>query len=254
MMAKQANRRTPNAQPPDGRSWKWLGVLGVVVCLAVALTATTQYLLAPSTLPILQVHVEGEFRQLTPEAVEGIVGAEVRTGFFAVDVEAVRAALLGNPWVHDATVRRVWPDSLKVTILEQSAAAYWGVSALLNPHGVAFHPATASFPAGLVQLEGPAGSESLVLGRYRQLAAILEPHKQDLSSVHLSGRRAWSFQLKQGPHVIIGRADVDARLERFGRALGGVLASQLQDIQVVDMRYPNGFAVNRRIQASADNA
>ncbi len=253
MASRSINRRNDAAVEPTRRNWAWLGLIVCISLLAGASFMGVRYLLQASTLPILQVHVEGEFRQLTPGSIEHIVGAEVRTGFFAVDVEAVRAALLSNPWVYDASVRRVWPDSLKVTIHEQRATAYWGASALLNPEGVAFYPSSASFPAGLVKLEGPAGSESLVLSRLHQLDSILAPLEQNLASLRLSERRAWSFQLAQGPRVIIGRADVDARLERFGRALGGVLASELRDIEVVDMRYPNGFSINRRVAVSGDN-
>jgi cell division protein FtsQ len=46
--------------------------------------------------------------------------------------------------------------------------------------------------------------------------------------------------------VRLGRRDVDQRLERFIRTASQVIAHRLGDINYVDMRYSNGFAIGWR--------
>ncbi len=65
---------------------------------------------------------------------------KVRGGFFNLDVDAVRLALLGEPWVSEVTVKRIWPDALRVIVIEQIPVVRWGDSGLLNPAGEYFAP------------------------------------------------------------------------------------------------------------------
>ena len=73
----------------------------------------------PTALPIRRVQIEGEFKHLDPEHLQEVVVGVVDAGFFRVDVARVRERLLDEPWIREATIRRVWPESLHVSIVEQ---------------------------------------------------------------------------------------------------------------------------------------
>jgi len=229
------------------QSWlkRWLRgatVVGAVVLVSLGFG----WLLDPSTLPITQVRVEGEFRHLTPEVLEKLVSSEVRDGFFSIDILAVQGALLSEPWVDDVSVTRVWPDKLQVTVSEQQPFAYWGDVGLLNVNGVPFYPEPETFPHDLVQLDGPVGSELLVMDRYLTVDALLGHQSARVAEMNLSERRAWSFQLSNGTKVLLGQSDFDSRLQRFAGAFRGFLAERLHVLATVDLRYPNGFALEHR--------
>ena len=83
-------------------------------------------------------------------------------GFFNLDVDAVRIALLAEPWVNDVTVKRIWPDSIHVTVIEQLPAARWKEKGLLNTAGQYFEPDAASIPSNLPLLSGPAKALNMI--------------------------------------------------------------------------------------------
>ncbi|MBI2993999.1 MAG: FtsQ-type POTRA domain-containing protein [Gammaproteobacteria bacterium] len=207
------------------------------------LIVVAAYVINPRTLPIRHVRVDGEFRHLSTTALQLRAGDVVRGGFFDVNVEAIRAALLAEPWVLEVTVRRIWPDELGLHVQEQVAVARWGADQLLNEQGQLFRPAPDTLPPDLPFLEGPAGTHAEVLARFRALERALGKRGMRAMKLKLNERRSWLFAFAEGPSVDLGRGDFDARLSRFASMVPAYLAADLSRIEVIDMRYTNGFAV-----------
>ena len=204
------------------------------------------YLLNPGTLPIRQVRIEGEFRQLSTNALEGLVRDRVKGGFFNINVAAVRDALLNDPWVRDVSVHRVWPDSLLVFVTEQVAVARWGETGLLNKGGDLFVPDINTFPLDLPVLQGPEGMHALMLEKYFFLRGQLKSVAMPVATLKLDDRRAWMFESMDGLQVMLGREDFERRVTRFVKLVPESLGIKLGQAEKIDMRYPNGFAVRWR--------
>lgn len=211
--------------------------------LAVLLIVASAYVLDPRTLPIRHVRVDGEFRHLSTAALQLRAEDVVRGGFFDVNVEGIRAALLQEPWVREVTVRRIWPDELGLQVQEQVAVARWGGNQLLNEQGQLFKPSAGTLPPNLPSLNGPAGTHAEALARFRTLQHALGGRQLIVAQLRLSARRSWSFALADGPSVDLGRRDFDARVGRFAAIVPTFMAGDLNRIEVIDMRYTNGFAV-----------
>jgi cell division protein FtsQ len=201
------------------------------------------YLLDPATLPIKQVRIEGEFRHLSTSALQDLIRPGVTGGFFNIDVSAVRDTLLTEPWVRDVSVHRVWPDRLQVFVTEQVAVARWKDTGLLNRSSRLFTPARSAIPAGLPLLDGPEGSQAMMMEKYFYLQTQLEPLGIQVAVLRLDERRAWMFETTDGLLVVIGRKDFDERIARFVELIPGNLGEKLRETEMIDMRYPNGFAV-----------
>lgn len=208
----------------------------------------------PATLPIRQVVVRGDFIHLSPTALKSTAQDVVRGGFFNVNVETIRATLMRDPWVRSVVVKRVWPDALHLYVREQSAVARWSDTGLINEAGTVFSPPVTTFPAGLPVLSGPAGSERLLLNRYRDLEAGLGNTDWRVGLLQLNERRAWSFRLEGGPVVIIGRTNVAERLQRFNDTVVTHFAAQFNDIVSIDLRYTNGFSIRWAGSESTDES
>jgi cell division protein FtsQ len=246
-LGRARNRRK---EPPRRRPWG-LYVGGALVTCALLLAAySVHWMLDPHNMPIRSVRVDGEFRHLSADRLHRVVAAEATGGFFNVNVQDIRAAVMADPWVRDVAVRRIWPHQLHVTVIEQRAIAYWRDDSLLNDRGQAFHAPAGTFPHGLVQLIGPSGTERVVLNRYRELANWFRPLGLRVGRVELTDRRAWSFSIEGGFHVVVGRSDFEGRVKRLLVTLPRV-ADRLQQIEVIDLRYTNGFAI--RPSGAADN-
>lgn len=214
-----------------------------VVLFSVVLTWSGFYLLNPSTLPIKQVRIEGEFRYLSTNALQDLVRPKVIGGFFNIDVTAIRNTLLTEPWVRDASVHRVWPDSLQVFVTEQDAVTRWKDIGLLNRASQLFIPDKDSIPPGLPELDGPEGSQLMMMDKFLYLQTQLEPLMMRVSVLHLDERRAWMFESGDGLLVVIGRKEFDERVKRFVDLIPLSLGERVKDAEMIDMRYPNGFAV-----------
>lgn len=179
-------------------------------------------------------------RNSSARAVEG--------NFFAVDLDKVRARYEALPWVRRAAVRRVWPDRLIVTIEEHRPLAIWGAGQLINTHGELFaaNLAEAEEDGPLPELSGPNGSHASVLARFHDMQRWLAPLQAHPVAVSLSQRWAWSARLDDGTALLIGREQgvaIEARVKRWV-ALYPRVRSRIDNAPtVVDLRYPNGFAL-----------
>ena len=76
--------------------------------------------------PVRTVLIEGELRYLERSRLAETASPHVSGGFFTVDVEGVRRAIAALPWVDHASVRRIWPDTLRIRVEEQVPVALWG--------------------------------------------------------------------------------------------------------------------------------
>lgn len=216
--------------------------IGIVLLMAAALWWWFDTLSDARFMPVKAVRVEGEFKHQTRAQVHAAISGYAAGGFFSVDVDAMRRAALGLPWVASAAVRRVWPDTLQVTVREHQPRARWGAHALLNEQGVVFTPSADAFPPGLPLLEGPPGFEATVLARMAKFNSALQPLRQQVQRLTLDERRAWSMTLSNGVEVLLGREEIDARLQRYIIAYPSVLALRATQLTTVDLRYTNGFA------------
>jgi cell division protein FtsQ len=105
----------------------------------------------------------------------------------------------------------------------------------------------------LPQFAGPEGSAAQVLERFRAFGDALAEAGRKPVAIHLSAREAWQVRLDDGVVLELGREQAKhplaERLDRFTRhyaAANNATRDRLSGIGVVDMRYPNGFALRPR--------
>ena len=204
--------------------------------------------------PFKVVTVEASFQRVSTMQIEAAVQESLHGGFVTVDLESIRASLAALSWVDHAQVQRIWPDRIHVKVTEQIAAARWGDKGLLNTRGQLFIRSARHIPAELPSLKGPKGSEIKVARRYLSLRGRLAEAGFALKSVELDARGAWQLHLSNGPEVRLGRLAVDERIDRFIQVVSRVVHHRLEDIEYVDMRYSNGFALGWRRDREVDDA
>jgi len=256
-MMRKAGKKKQAERKPDAeirsRRHPLVFVVGAIAFLMFACGGyLAQQLLDPTAFPIRKIAVEGEFHNLTSDHVQLLVSNAVDGGFFAVDVARVRTLILDEPWIFDASVRRIWPDTIRVSIQEQNAVARWGEYALLNQFADIFVPDSNAIPPGLVILDGPIGTEGELLKRYTVIQEGFNHVGLRVARIKLSNRRAWKIDIHDGATLVIGRHTVVERLSRFSRAFERVLKENWDRVALVDLRYTNGFAVREKV-ATADN-
>jgi cell division protein FtsQ len=196
--------------------------------------------------PVQVISMDGSFQRVSPGQIEKALAPYAHAGFMSADLDGIQRAVETLPWVMRARIQRRWPNSLHVTVIEQTAAARWGESGLLNTRGELFVRAATHVPAELPRLSGPDGTESQVAQRYMSAQGRMLEAGMRIAALRLDERGAWEMDLDSGVTVRLGRRDVDERIARFIRTASQVIAHRFNEINYVDMRYSNGFAIGWR--------
>lgn len=245
-----ARRKTPTKQKKTLRErmpvWLNQRVIGAAIVVSVLGGGTVMgvWLLdKPDTLKIKRVKVEGEFRYLDEKDVYNALGGLTSGGFFNVDVRAVKQAAESLQWIDSASVRRLWPDTLKIEITEQVPLARWGKDRVINVRGELFQPPLKGLSESLPDFTGPAGTEEKIAKQYQLMSGQLAEIGLAIEELRLTDRRAWDLKLTNGLRLILGRPVSEERLARFVGVYPKVLKEKLEKIESVDLRYTNGFAV-----------
>ena len=222
-------------------------VLFAAALLLVAYGAV-HYLMRLPAFALREVRVNGALAHLTRGQLATLVRREIKGNFFTLDLRAARAAFATLPWVRKVDVRRQWPGRLEVALEEHVPLARWGSSAFVNIHGEVFTATydgapVPPFDGALPLFIGPPESVKEIAIQYgyfrRRLAAI----GQVPVEVRVSPRRAWQIRLASGLTLKLGRAHVEARLDRYIAVYDRTIRPLRRGLDYVDLRYPNGFAV-----------
>ncbi len=206
-----------------------------------------------------RVQINGDIQHISVPAVRTNVAQKLTGNFFTVDLDVVRAAFEQMPWVRYASVRRVWPNTLAVTLKEYQPLGTWGGAQLVSDDGKLFRVARTEMAQTLPAFDGPEGSAGEVVRRYGEFTKWFAQLGAVPQAVALSPRYAWTVKLSNGVQIELGKERHSGALfDRSKRlvAAWSVITQQWgSEIEYVDLRYPNGFAIrtaSMRLPSDAD--
>jgi len=220
-----------------------LGLLGGVLVAASPLLADLY------TKPIQSVRIAGELRYVSRDALRLVIGPLLEHGFLRMDVADIRAAAMTLPWVKQASVRRVWPDSVHVAVVERKPVARWNSARLLDRDGEVFAPADMAPAPNVPRLKGPAGSETRVLHALEAFQAPLSRIDLRIAGLEHDARGEWRVELRgsvglaQGVDLALGRGQGAPEIARAVPVIAALMSRHRGRVERIDLRYPQGFAV-----------
>lgn len=198
----------------------------------------------------IQASNGGSLKHAQTEQIFEAVRPELTGSFFTIDLQAAQKAALAQPWVKSVKMDRIAPARVDIAIEEHEAAARWwreGEQAgLIDPNGLVFQAASEE---KLPELDGEYSDLAMMLEQYRVFESRLKPLRLDIKRLQYTSRASWTMMLNNGIEVRLGKENVHGRLMRFIELWSRQLAFQAAQIDYVDMRYPNGMAVKRRVDA-----
>ena len=190
--------------------------------------------------------------EVSREQILSTTGVTGRSSLLFLDAEGARARLKENPWIKEATILKLYPDHLRIDVIERQAFALWqkdGRVAVIAADGVVVQPFVDPRFASLPLVVG-TGAET----RVAEFLALLDRYPDIRNEVRASvlvGERRWNLRLKNGMDVRLPEEDA-------GRALATLVTlardKQLltRDITAVDLRLPDRATV--RLSAEAAQA
>ncbi len=175
------------------------------------------------------------------------------SSFFDLDVLQVQQAVTALPWVASASVRKQWPDTLQVYVVEHQAVAHWNGDFLLNQAGDVFQAKSPHLAKDLPTLYGPEGSELEAWQTFQEFNELLYINGFGLKSLALSERFAWQLWLDNGIRLNLGREEKVKRVQRFIDLYPYIGKRNKGPIDAVDLRYDIGLAVSFKPQPDAQH-
>ncbi len=215
-------------------------LLGIIAGGVVAIILWSQY---PGRFPILAIEVQDELKRVTESDIAEACQTHLDKGFFWVDIEGVQQSITRLPWVASASVRRVWPARILVSIQEQVPQARFGEEGVLNTEGLIFFPDKSTIPGQLPRFNGPKERAKEMLQQYHAVLEKLGPIGLSVVELNLAPNGTWQMRLNNGIAIILGKAELNERLTKFVLAYQVKLQTLISKIAYVDLRYTNGLAI-----------
>jgi cell division protein FtsQ len=233
-------------------------VLGVVGWVAVTLyrytTQSWRFQLESSD----NIEISGTHHTGRVQALEVFAG-DIDRNIFFIPLAERKKQLEELPWIESASIMRLLPNRLKVTLQERTPVAFAAVDthiALIDPKGVIMElapgqQANYSFPVIVgMSSDEPLSTRAARMKIYQRLISQLDSggalYSRDLSDVDLSDPEDVKATVSD-PHgavlVHLGAADF---LERFRIYVGHVQEwrTQFANLKSVDLRYQHQVIVN----------
>lgn len=202
---------------------------------------------------IEHVKVSGKLQETNREAFKNIIRERVSGGFFYVPMYDLEQQLEKLPWIRRAMARRIWPNTLSVTVYEEIPVARWGNTGLMNAYGELFFPPSVESYTSLPTLFG----EQV---RTKDLANIFKNSMKRLQSTGLQPRGLFEDQrqskhmvLSNGMIVAMGDGDIDEKITRLIIAYEQYLSPRLAEVKGIDLRYTSGLAIEWKSSQPANN-
>jgi cell division protein FtsQ len=256
-MAQGATRKSRQRGQPDNGQLRRVGHLlrllsgtSLALAMAIAMAYGVWYALQ---IPVERIVVSGDLRQVSREHLTESVNASLSGGFLWVDLQKIRTSVERLPWVYRVNIKRQWPNSLEIQVVEQLPIARWGDDAYLNHTGELFEPGTVPGDEELALLAGPPGSQGLLMQHYNLIQDGLQPLGLQVEQLTMDTRGGLRAQLTGGSELVFGRGDVIAKMQRFAAVFRAELVHRTAQLRTIDLRYSHGVAVAWAEPAVAGN-
>ncbi|MBW5802359.1 FtsQ-type POTRA domain-containing protein [Coxiella endosymbiont of Ornithodoros amblus] len=197
----------------------------------------------PKTLPFRQIKITVSSDHIKMVELKDIVVHHIQGGFFSFNASTLQTALMSLPWVHNMSVRRIWPNELEIQVEEQRPIARWNQNELITQKGEIFSPPLATIPQNIPQLSGPNNSEENVLNQFQQFSQLLIPFHAVVTALSLTKRGAWSLILNGHAQIFLGDKNIDQRFKQFVHLYPKIIGENINRVEYVDLRYSNGLAI-----------
>lgn len=189
-------------------------------------------------------------KEMTREEILAEAGVTGRSSLLFLDAEGARSRLKSNSWIAEATVLKLYPGRLHITVTERRAFALWqkdGRVAVISADGTVVQPFVDARFADLPLVVGRGADR-----RAGEILALMDRYPEIRDQVRayvLVAERRWNLKLTNG---------LDVRLPEFDaeRAVQTLIAFDRdkkllsRDIVAVDLRLPDRVTVSLSDEAA----
>lgn len=218
--------------------------LAVIIGFFYIIVVTFKWSTNAELMPLSRIIVQGKVAHTRVNDIRSSVLTIDNMGsFLTQDVNEIQDHIEKLPWVDKVSIRKQWPDIIKLNITEHEAAAIWNDKKLLTPMGEIFSGKIIDLKQkNLARLFGDDLQSDEVMKAYKRMQPLFLSANLSIKEVLFSLRHAWTIVLSNGIRLKLGRESLDERVNRF-LYFYPHLKNKYEQIDYVDLRYDIGFAV-----------
>lgn len=243
-------RRKPAAtgvKAKPANRWEQASTLGswtlVLLAILICLVAAWVMLQTVKKAPVAQIYVAGDLTSMQQRQLHDKLSPLITTSFYTTDLETLRDAALGLPWLDRVVITRHWPNGLVARATPRHPVARWGSGRLLSDSGHIFVEASYVDRRDLPLLHGPNTHAKELMQQYRQINQWFAPLGMQLRELHLTDRMTWFMQFNNGIRVIVDQDQTLTKLQRLSQLGLTQLKPVWPNVVAVDLRYRTGMAL-----------
>ncbi|MEL6436786.1 MAG: cell division protein FtsQ/DivIB [Pseudomonadota bacterium] len=213
------------------------------------LQRTADQVAAAAGFGISEIEISGN-THTRPGDIYRAIGLADTHSLIGVDIASARAAVNKLPWVESAQLRKAYPDTLSIDLVERDPFALWQMGdsiAVVERDGTVIGGFAADPRIAALPLLVGVGAAEHADDFLRTLSAYPWISGQAQAYIRVGDRR-WDLRLRNGLTVKLPENGIEAAIDRLQAldASEGVLA---RDLASIDLRLPD-----RTVFALTDNA
>ncbi len=262
----QAPYAAPVAETPRDVVWLQRGtrICAIILVFGLVYAAARAVVFAP-WFSIQSMQMRGDTQFHNALTIRANVLPQLSGNYFTLDVRQAQQTFEALPWIRSAVVQRVFPNQLQVHLTAHEPAARWETMAsqstktidssegsldlerLVNQQGELFEASGGAVDSdALPALSGPDHRAAEIWQTFLALSTMLKKQNMTLTALTLDPFNVWQGRLDTEATLTLGNGASTEVLERAQRWLSHwptVAHKYESPMQMVDLRYPQGFAV-----------
>jgi cell division protein FtsQ len=189
-------------------------------------------------LGINTVEVSGTTR-LSSEEIVAAAGIDGKGSLLFTDVAAVRERLKANPMIAEASVRKLYPHALAISVTERQAFALWQIDGEVSLVAADGTPIDRLRDTRYVDLPLVVGKGANEMAKAFAVLIDTQPTlKPMVKAGNWVGQRHWELQLKNGLTVELPEVNPEGALALFASLMRDYKLGE-KAIILVDLRLPD---------------
>ena len=263
---------------------RWIITLVILVLMILAVLFVADRLYNPEAFRIREIEVHGQFSHVDGKQIKEVVEQSLSGNYFSVSLTRLESEIDQLPWVFSTSLRRQWPATLVVDVVEVQPVAKWGDHQWLNFTGDLVQTEVLPSEPNLPVLSGPDNQKKEVWQAFQRWSSMFGSNGLNLDELRLDTRGLWYLKLSLGalaldrrstsagdaanPELTTGESELhnkqtiepvtmtvkrehaEERVKRFVDALNHQLIVEFPRMRSIDLRYPNGFAISWKTSLS----
>lgn len=227
---------------------RWLSLLfflTVIYILQYSYFQLKSWLTDEQSVPLTSLILTGPREHISVDDVRSVlIKQQDRLNFFTLEIAQIQRQLEAMPWVYSVSIRKRWPSTLKIHVVEQAIVAVWNDRALLNRFGEIIEASPKTLQKHYPLLYGKDELSSEVLATYMKINQLLKVNKFKIASLKSDTRHSSEVVLENGMALRLGQEQKLNRIQRF-LTVYPLLQEKydINTISYIDLRYDTGFAI-----------